>query len=123
MGEIADGLINGDFDFYTGEYIGNGMGFPRTHNRSLPWERNKRDNRYSRRGEYSNREKFSGVMNWLMLQGGHGKEDTIFRRLLQWAADHNMQVPSKSRYSRICQEISKDFPAFVKWFKEKTNHQ
>lgn len=30
MGEIADNLINGDFDFYTGEYIGHGKGFPRS---------------------------------------------------------------------------------------------
>lgn len=30
MGEIAEGLINGDFDFYTGEYIGRGYGFPRS---------------------------------------------------------------------------------------------
>lgn len=30
MGEIADGLINGDFDMYTGEYLGRGQGFPRT---------------------------------------------------------------------------------------------
>jgi hypothetical protein len=30
MGEIAEGLINGDFDYITGEYIGRGMGFPRT---------------------------------------------------------------------------------------------
>lgn len=30
MGDIADGMINGDFDYITGEYIGNGSGFPRT---------------------------------------------------------------------------------------------
>lgn len=30
MGEIADGLINGDFDSLTGEYLGEGFGFPRT---------------------------------------------------------------------------------------------
>lgn len=30
MGEIADGLINGDFDSLTGEYLGEGGGFPRT---------------------------------------------------------------------------------------------
>lgn len=29
MGEIADGLINGDFDELTGEYIGQGSGYPR----------------------------------------------------------------------------------------------
>lgn len=30
MGEIAEGLINGDFDSITGEYIGEGFGYPRT---------------------------------------------------------------------------------------------
>lgn len=30
MGEIADGIINGDFDYVTGEYLGEGDGFPRT---------------------------------------------------------------------------------------------
>lgn len=30
MGEIADGIINGDFDSITGEYIGEGSGYPRT---------------------------------------------------------------------------------------------
>lgn len=30
MGEIADGLINGDFDSVTGEYLGEGFGYPRT---------------------------------------------------------------------------------------------
>jgi len=32
MADIADGLINGDFDFLTGEYIGNGGGYPRAYN-------------------------------------------------------------------------------------------
>lgn len=30
MGEIAEGLINGDFDSISGEWLGKGMGFPRT---------------------------------------------------------------------------------------------
>lgn len=30
MGDIAEGLINGDFDEETGEYIGPGQGFPRS---------------------------------------------------------------------------------------------
>lgn len=38
MGEIADGLINGDFDSFTGEYLGKGPGYPRTRDKSLPWE-------------------------------------------------------------------------------------
>jgi len=30
MGEIADSIINGDFDYITGEYIGEGYGYPRS---------------------------------------------------------------------------------------------
>jgi hypothetical protein len=30
MGEIADSLIDGEFDYITGEYIGPGCGYPRT---------------------------------------------------------------------------------------------
>lgn len=32
MGEIANSIINGDFDYITGEYIGEGYGCPRTRN-------------------------------------------------------------------------------------------
>lgn len=31
MGEIADSLISGEFDFITGEYLGDAVGYPRTH--------------------------------------------------------------------------------------------
>lgn len=31
MGEIADSLINGEFDYITGEYLGEEVGYPRTH--------------------------------------------------------------------------------------------
>lgn len=34
MGEIADSIINGDFDYITGEYISEGCGYPRTKNTS-----------------------------------------------------------------------------------------
>lgn len=30
MGEMADAILNGDFDSVTGEYLGEGQGFPRT---------------------------------------------------------------------------------------------
>lgn len=32
MGEIADALISGEFDMYTGEYIGKAVGYPRSIN-------------------------------------------------------------------------------------------
>ena len=30
MGNVAEGLINGEFDFHTGEYLGNPVGYPRS---------------------------------------------------------------------------------------------
>lgn len=30
MGEIADSLISGEFDYITGEYLGEEVGYPRT---------------------------------------------------------------------------------------------
>ena len=39
MGEIADSLISGEFDFITGEYLGEAVGYPRTHSyarRNMP---------------------------------------------------------------------------------------
>lgn len=39
MGDIAEMTLNGDLDFYTGEYIGDGFGIPRTMAGDLPWEK------------------------------------------------------------------------------------
>lgn len=51
MGEIADGIINGDLDQYTGEYLGKGGGFPRS-----------KGNTWS---VFSPSQKRHGVINWL----------------------------------------------------------
>lgn len=42
MGEIAEGMINGDFDYVTGEYLGPGEGFPRTRKEQQLIHSNKR---------------------------------------------------------------------------------
>jgi hypothetical protein len=42
MGEIAEMMLNGDLDCETGEWIGGGMGFPRTRNRPQPRQPGKR---------------------------------------------------------------------------------
>lgn len=34
MGEIAESLINGEFDYITGEYLGEAVGYPRTYTNS-----------------------------------------------------------------------------------------
>lgn len=44
MGEVADMLIDGTLDAYTGEYIGKTCGYPRTLDGSLEWEHSVRSN-------------------------------------------------------------------------------
>jgi len=34
MGDVADAMIDGEFDYITGEYIGPGVGYPRTYSDS-----------------------------------------------------------------------------------------
>lgn len=39
MGEIADSMIDGEFDYITGEYIGKPCGYPRTYDNSEGYRR------------------------------------------------------------------------------------
>ena len=58
MGEIADGLIDGTFDSLTGEYIGEGPGYPRvqTNRGSKPYITGKYK-KSKRRKRFDNKEK------------------------------------------------------------------
>lgn len=120
MGEIADGLVDGTYDFYTGEYLGEGPGFPRTHNKSLPWERGydvhrHRGQRY-RHAEFTDEQKVKGVLYWLYDKGIKGEE--AHNTVKAWAAANNFKPLGKHRaVSQTCIEIQKDFLQFVKWFK------
>ncbi len=62
MGEISEGLLNGNFDFYTGEYIGNGFGIPITSNKTLPWEK-KGVNNIPRKSQDLSWKKVTGFLN------------------------------------------------------------
>lgn len=104
MGEIADGLINGDFDFYTGEYIGRGYGIPRTRNRSLEWEKNN----YTR----SKNEAFNGVSKYLKRHGFKDKE--ISQVIVEY-----VQTDGKASLKQRCIEIQRDFPKFVQFIHNK----
>lgn len=42
MGEIADSIIDGEFDYITGEYIGPGVGYPRTRHGNNPKKKKKK---------------------------------------------------------------------------------
>jgi hypothetical protein len=94
MGEIADGIINGDFDEQTGEYIGPGQGFPRTL-------------------QSSNSGKLHGVTNYLRKRGL-----TDYSNIIQAYSLEVLKVKSPSD-SATAIEIQKDFGAFVGYIKSK----
>lgn len=108
MGEIADMMIDGTLDFYTGEYIGRGKGIPRTLDRSLPWEQGNKNHNAK-----------SGVTKWLHKNGitnGQQQMDIIRKYLPD-------EPHSKSKQD-LCIIISKDFQKFAAWFnKEKPTTQ
>ena len=105
MGEIADGLINGDFDFYTGEYLGRGGGFPRTGNKSLPWERGvKRDRTHNPR---------KGVMMYIhRLYIGKAKMPSALKIADHYAAEKKIVFTTKEE---MFQAISDNFIEFKNW--------
>ena len=102
MGEIADGLINGDFDFYTGEYIGRGFGIPRTKNRSLEWEKKN----FTQSKEVA----FKGVKRFLKNRFQITDITPIVNEYLP--------IPDKSLKQK-CLMIQQDWPSFLKWINQK----
>ncbi len=113
MGEMAEGLINGDFDFHTGEDLGSGYGFPRTRNKSLPWERknkHKRDKDFTPTKEQA----YNGVKNYLSMKW-HGRKDMPSTRdiVMEYTGETNIDLKQK------CVDIQKNFGPFVKFINQK----
>jgi hypothetical protein len=100
MGEIADSLINGEFDFHTGEYIGRPVGHPRTLDRSLPWERHNHKNAYN------------GVMKFLIRKGIAKPEDRN-AIIFNYCLEHKLKI---TNITTGCFSVSANFGQFVKWF-------
>lgn len=113
MGEIADELINGDFDFYTGEYLGRGYGIPRTKNKSLEWEKGgKRHDKsdYTKHSEAA----YNGIKVYI-IKKWNGRPNTPSTRSIvsEYLKETNIDLKQK------CMEIQKDFGSFVKFINQK----
>lgn len=111
MGEIADGLINGDFDFYTGEYLGPGGGFPRTGNRSLPHER-----KFGMRKITGDPKEaaYNGVVKYIN-QKWSGRKDTPSVRSIIYEYTGEKNIDIKQR----CLSIQQEWGKFVQWVNQK----
>jgi len=114
MGEISDGLINGDFDFYTGEYLGRGYGIPRTGNRSLPWERRKGKIGKAKDPKES---AYNGVKKYISMRWAGRKDIPGMRELIyEFTGEKNLDIKEK------CIDIQKDFKAFINFINQKLKH-
>jgi|SRR6478752_7335859 len=114
MGDIADGLINGDFDFYTGEYLGRGYGFPRTGNKSLPWEKRKKHKRKTE-STATKEQAYNGVKNFISIKWNGSPNIPCVRTLImEYTGEKNIDLKQK------CLEIQKDFGSFIKFINQKT---
>lgn len=114
MGEIADGLINGDFDFYTGEYLGRGDGFPRSKKGRIEF-RNR--GRRFRQNNFTGKQKKQGVEFWLYDKGVKNAE-IAHGIIREYVFYNDWQVPNKRFIQNACVKIQQNFPAFTKWYNE-----
>lgn len=114
MGEIADMLLDGTLDFYTGEYIGRSIGMPRTLNHSLPWER-QRKKRESKCFTTSKDVAYSGIRNYIAIKWSGRKNIPSVRSVIyEYTGESNFDLKLK------CLEIQKDFRPFAKFINKKT---
>lgn len=110
MGDIADGILNGDFDEITGEYIGPGKGIPRTLQKS---------------GYNKKSSKYGGIVHFLKLNGksvsqankvianyGHN----ILNMKKQLAGEKNNFAETMEYLYSVTYKIQKDFNSFREWF-------
>lgn len=102
MGDIADGMINGDFDCYTGEYIGSGYGFPRTRNGSLPWEKG------------NNKAPANGVLAFLHKKGIKNTDEIVLM-LQQYCEYRKWEIQGKKFIKKVAIKIQEDWPSFASW--------
>lgn len=96
MGEIAEGLINGDFDFYTGEYLGRGNGFPRSQH-------------MTRKSDDLSWKKVTGFMN------NSGIKPHLHPQVLK---DYGCNYSGKKPLRNACFEVLKDFEKFKAYVSE-----
>jgi hypothetical protein len=117
MGEIAESMINGDFDFFTGEYMGRGHGTPRTKNKSLEWERG--NNKINATDYTSSKEAaFNGVKGYIAMRWSGRKDIPSVRNIVgEYTMDACFDLKKK------CLEIQKDFGSFVKFINKKLKTQ
>ena len=104
MGDIADAMINGDLDCETGEYIGEGGGFPRTMNSS-----------YSQRKRSKLPVEQGVVVNYLKAMNVPVRINArIFKK---YRTDFYPQITSVTHLCNKMRATNQSWSDFKAWFK------
>ena len=110
MGDIADDIIDGNIDYVTGEWIGDGGGFPRTSYRE------KRDP-----ADYSNSAKEKGMTKWFKTNNIPKKK---WDELMHEFIDQHQPKVNVKKYETMRQKMihisAFCFREFTTWVKKKT---
>lgn len=115
MGEIAESLIDGEFDYITGEYIGPGVGYPRT----------------MERPRKSGIQSFNGVFGYLQKhykghlgnnpRNPHKMATETNKIMIRFLKENNLRHVDKGSYSawHYNANIVQDYwKVFKKWLSE-----
>ena len=95
MGEYAEMLINGDCDFYTGEYLGKGKGFPR-----------------SNQGNVFNQQRKSEDLSWRKVTGFLNNSQIKQHLHPQVLKEFGCKYKGKKPLRNACFEVLKNFDKF-----------
>lgn len=116
MGEIADSLIDGEFDYVSGEYIGKPCGYPRTH------YGNGRKKSKTFYGELT--EETRVVWNYMHQ---NGIKDNFGGELSRITKEYGtLLTPELLKTSPICKKIRENkesWETFKQWFTESYKKQ
>lgn len=111
MGEIAESLISGEFDFITGEHIGEAVGYPRTHAYRKA---------YSRKAKYtpSFEEKITSkanlcITNMCKSRGFSNREKVKLVAKFLYSNGYNQLPKLQQQYKIIYDQYKSEFRKFL----------
>lgn len=105
MGDIADAILDGEFDEVTGEYIGEGVGYPRTLTKNYIHNKSKY-RKYSA--------KLFGVIKFLNNRGLPNWQE-IMKEYLKQSDNYKQDLSNEE----MAIEIQNDFGKFFNYIKQK----
>lgn len=116
MGDIAESLINGEFDEWTGEYIGPAVGYPRSRDPEHYSNRKWRAPTDKNSPTYGSNP-LGGVEKWLKVNGISRTGRCIWRYSTE-VLNNSYDVTDTTKKKEAAIQIQEQWDTFTKWVKE-----